>query len=265
MAAFLRSWGCHPNLALDRITLCSNPLERSFTCKIDNILRNHSSIGLKILRLDLDDDPNNFLYVDSWLQVAVTPGIEELTLMLYEKYNFPCSLLSDGVRNSIRYLRLRSCAFHPTVELGPLRSLTSLRLQSVRITEDELGCFLSNSLALEQLKLTSCKEIIFLKIPCVLQQLKSLTVMACHRLPVLESEAPNLSHIYLHRGKIKFSPGEALEMKDFTLSHANVICDARAEFPSIMPNLETLLLHSCQEYLRNGCSTNRSLEVLPHT
>uniref|UniRef100_A0A0E0KY09 At1g61320/AtMIF1 LRR domain-containing protein n=1 Tax=Oryza punctata TaxID=4537 RepID=A0A0E0KY09_ORYPU len=183
---------------------CSNPLERSFTCKIDSILRNHSSIDLKILRLDLDDDPNNFLYVDSWLQVAVTPRIEELTLMLYEKNNFPCSLLSDGVGSSIRYLRLRSCPFHPTVELGPLRSLTSLHLQS-------------------KLKLTGCKEIIFLKIPCVLQQLKSLTVMACHRLQVLESKAPNLSRIYLHRGKIKFSPGEALEMKDFTLSRANTL------------------------------------------
>ncbi|KAF0923091.1 hypothetical protein E2562_003318 [Oryza meyeriana var. granulata] len=137
--------------------------------------------------------------------------------------------------------------YYMKIELGPLRSLTSLRLQSVRITGDELECLLSNSLALEQLKLSGCKEIIFLKIPCVLQQLKSLRVLTCSRLQAIESEAPNLSRVYLCEGKIKFSPGEALHMKDFTLWRVNSICYARAELPSIMPNLERLVLTSCDE------------------
>jgi hypothetical protein len=76
-------------------------------------------------------------YFDNWLQIALKPGIEELTLWLpvTEKiYNFPCSLLSDGVRNSLQHLKLRFAAFHPTVELGPLGSLTSLHLSHVNIT-----------------------------------------------------------------------------------------------------------------------------------
>uniref|UniRef100_A0A0D9WCC1 At1g61320/AtMIF1 LRR domain-containing protein n=1 Tax=Leersia perrieri TaxID=77586 RepID=A0A0D9WCC1_9ORYZ len=248
--AFLRSWRCHPNLTLNRNTLSLNPFKErkgDFVCKIDSVLRNHSSIGLKILHLDLHDDPGTFVYVDSWLQVAVTPGIEELMLMLYEKYNLPCSLLSDGVRNSIRYLRLQNCAFHPTVELGPLRSLTSLRLQSVNITGDELECLISNTLALEQLQLSSCENIIFLKIPCVLQQLKSLSVKACQKRIEIEIEAPNLYCIYFYRVKIKFLPRGALLMKDFTLHCRNSFYYARAKLLSVMPNLETLLLLSFAE------------------
>uniref|UniRef100_A0A0A9GDM3 F-box domain-containing protein n=1 Tax=Arundo donax TaxID=35708 RepID=A0A0A9GDM3_ARUDO len=193
--AFLHSWRCHPNLTLDWNTLYSKGCGGNFSCKIDSILRNHSGIGLKTLKLRLHDDCRTFPYVDSWLQVAVTPGIEELTLALYKKYNFPCSLLSDGVRNSIRYLRLSSCAFRPTVDLGPLRCLTSLCLDSVRVTGDELECLLSNSLALEQLDLRSCKEIIVLKIPCMLLQLSSLSVMTCWRLQVIEQSSKSLPYL----------------------------------------------------------------------
>ncbi|XP_062192841.1 putative F-box/LRR-repeat protein At3g28410 [Phragmites australis] len=244
--AFLHSWRCHPNLTLDRKTL-RYARGGNFICKIDRILRNHSGIGLKTLKLNLYDDDSTLPYVDSWLQVAVTPGIEELTLALDEKYNVPCSLLSDGVRNSIRCLQLYSCAFRPTVELGPLRSLTSLFLNSVLITVDELECLLSNSLALEQLDLFDCKEIIFLKIPCVLQQLSSLSITTWRGLQVIESKAPNLSRLDLNAGEIKLSLGELSQMKDFSLCRTNSVCYARAELPSIMPNLETLTLYSDDE------------------
>ncbi|XP_062196209.1 uncharacterized protein LOC133899246 [Phragmites australis] len=244
--AFLRFWRSHPILTLDWETL--NAHLGNFSGKIDSILRNHSGSGLKILELDLDDDDSTFPHVNSWLQAAVTPGIEELTLTLHKKYNFPCSLLSDGVRNSIRYLQLNSCTFRPTAGLGPLRTLTSLCLHYVRITGDELECLLSNSLALRQLFLYDCKEIIFLKIPCVLQQLSCLTVTDCWRLQVIEIKAPNLSSIDLNSGeKIKLSLGEALQMKALYMQIANAVCYARAELPSIMPNLETLQLASGAE------------------
>lgn len=76
-------------------------------------------------------------YLKSWLQVAVKPGIEELTLMLCyaeREYYFPCSLLTDGIASSIRHLKLRFCALRPTAELGPLRNLTSLQLFFVSTT-----------------------------------------------------------------------------------------------------------------------------------
>uniref|UniRef100_K3YMX2 At1g61320/AtMIF1 LRR domain-containing protein n=1 Tax=Setaria italica TaxID=4555 RepID=K3YMX2_SETIT len=145
----MRSSIPNPDLPENTIGLKKNAYGENFHHKISHILRNHSGISLKTFKLDYSG-------------------------MCRREYNFPCSLLSDGVRNSLRYLKLRFCALHPTSELGPFRSLRSLCLFFVSITWEELECLLSNSLALEHLDLTHCKEIIRLKIPCTLQQLTSL-------------------------------------------------------------------------------------------
>ena len=80
----------------------------------------------------------------------------------------------------------------------PLRNLTSLSLHRVHVTDDELECFLSNSLALEKLHLSICGEIICLKIPRALQKLSSLTVSKCCWLRVIESKAANLSSLHFN-------------------------------------------------------------------
>ncbi|CAL5009069.1 unnamed protein product [Urochloa decumbens] len=180
--------------------------------------------------------------------LAVTPDIEELTLKLYKKYKFPCSILSDGARKSIRSLQLDSCVLRPTPELGPLRSLTRLRLRSVCITGDELECLLSNSLALEHLDLNNCNEIIILKIPSVLQRLSYMEVFGCLNLRVVENKAPSLTSFTLTGEVPELSFGEASQMmKVLGLHRANVVYYARAKLPSIMPNLETLDLSSSTE------------------
>ncbi|KAL6863831.1 hypothetical protein ACP4OV_016734 [Aristida adscensionis] len=248
--AFLHSWRCRPNLILNRDILRSKTraCRGNFSDKIDRILRNHSGIGVKILKLELDGI--SCRYLDSWLQFAVTPGIEKLMLLLFRyriKYNFPCSILSDGIKDSIRHLELGSCAFRPTAELGPLRSLTSLYLRKVRITGDELECLLASALALEQLGLSDCREIICLKIPCVLQQLSSLMVLGCCRLQLIDSKATNLSNFFLGGQNVRLSLGETLHMKDLTLKCSNAVYYARAKLPSIMPNLDKLFLASWDE------------------
>ena len=253
--AFLRFWRCHPVLTLNRPTLYSkaNAPEENSSCIIDNIMRNHTGTGIKIFKLESIYDACN--YLDSWLQIAVTPGIEELTLKLCDednmKYNVPCTLLSDGVRNSIRCLQLSDCAFHPAAELGPMRKLTSLCLHSVHILGDELEYFLSNSPALKRLDLIACHEIICLKIPCMLLQLQCLKVSLCWELRVIESKARNLSSFILEKGPraIKVSLGETLQMKNLSMvrSGSDFICYARAELPSNMPKLETLSIGSSHE------------------
>jgi hypothetical protein len=129
-----------------------------------------------------------------------------------------------------------------------LRSLTRLTLRDVRITGEELECLLSNSLALEHLDFITCKEIIFLKIPSALLQLSYLRVCGCWDLQVIENKAPSLSTFALIGFVSKLSLGEASQMmKVLSLEHANVVCYARAKLPSIMPNLETLVLGSSAE------------------
>ncbi|KAF8712645.1 hypothetical protein HU200_028402 [Digitaria exilis] len=224
---FLSSWRCYPKLTLTRYALCSKSKAygENLSTRIDSI-------------------------IDSWLQVAVKPGIEELTLFLYEdeEYIFPISLLSLGVRSSIRSLELRSCVFRPTPELGPLRGLTRLALRDVRITGLKLECLLSNSLALELLDLIHCHRIIFLKIPSVLLQLSCVKVRGCSYLRAVQNKAPNLSSFTLYGQVSKLSLGATLPMmKVFVMRCDKVIRYARANLPPIMPNLETLELGSTFE------------------
>ncbi|CAL5008950.1 unnamed protein product [Urochloa decumbens] len=252
--AFLRSWRCRPIITLNKDTIGSNANapKKNFCCIIDNILRNHSGIGIKIFKLELYGIFYACHYLDRWLQIAVTPGIEKLTLKpCYRddnmKYNIPCTLLCDGVRNTIRSLELFFCTLHPTAELGPLRKLTSLRLHSVGISGDELEYFLSNSIALQQLDLSKCQEIMCLKIPCVLQQLHFLKVSYCSELQVIESKARNLFSFIKEGVRAKVLLGETLQMKNLRMYCSNLVCNARTELPSNMPNLETLFIGSRHE------------------
>lgn len=87
---FARSWRCHPNLTFDQETLFSNESTcqnddkmRQFTKKVDNIMNKHSGIGIKIFKLEVgtvynQKDSCHLDHLDSWLQIAVKPGIEEL-------------------------------------------------------------------------------------------------------------------------------------------------------------------------------------------
>uniref|UniRef100_A0ACD5Y042 Uncharacterized protein n=1 Tax=Avena sativa TaxID=4498 RepID=A0ACD5Y042_AVESA len=237
--AFQSSWRCHPNLTFTEETMFSKEsfgkwmgdsndkrYIREYNRNVGNILESHRGAGVKALELELYGPCNTKSYnrLNSWLQIAITPVLEELTLLLLSgkaKYDFPCSILSERSGNTIRYLILGNCVLRPTINLG-LRCLTKLDLYEVRITGDELGRFLSNSFALEKIKLAYCDDIIRLEIPCLLQQLSCLTVFGCSGLQVIEIKAPN---VYNRRA----------------------ISYAIDKLSSSLPNLETLTLHSHRE------------------
>ncbi|CAD6268097.1 unnamed protein product [Miscanthus lutarioriparius] len=257
--AFLHSWRRHPNLifnnrtlGLDRNTYGANESARGFSSKVDHILKKHSGIGVKKLKIHmpLDYKLKDSCYPDSWLQFAVTLGIEELELALpvKAKYNFPYSFFCNGSGDSIRYLLLADCSFHPTSEVGSLRSLTRLHLCAVSITEDEIGCFISNCYALEQLEIRYCDWIVCLRVPCMLQRLSYLEVLGCSKLRVIDNKAPNISSFYFGGNpKVQLSLGETLKMKNLYMSFSGAIRYVRFELPSSMPNLETVTIYSSRE------------------
>ncbi|EAY99604.1 hypothetical protein OsI_21582 [Oryza sativa Indica Group] len=257
--SFLSSWRCHPNLnfsseafGLNRNACGKEELAGLFYSKVDHILKRHSGIGVKKLTIKVYSDYSGkgSSYLNNWLQIAVKPGIEELIISLTQfqaKYNFPCSLLSNGSGDSIQYLHLSNCSFHPTVTLGGLRSLTRLYLCCVRITENELSCFLSHSLALEQLEIRYCDRIVCLKVPCLLQRLISLKVFGCDNLKLIENEAPNVSIFAFQGDKTQLKLGETLQMKSLCMVRSGYVYHARAELPSIKPNLESLAIKSFKE------------------
>jgi hypothetical protein len=258
---FLRSWRCHPNLNFSEETLClkqnargKRGVARRFIMRVDRILKNHSGIGVKTLILLIPDSCKiDICRLNHWLQMAIAPGIEEVTISLHgtkTKFSFPCSLLFGGCGDSIRHLRLAHCAFRPPVGFDCLRSLTKLRLCQVCITGDELGNLFSNSFALEHLELVSCSELISLKIPFWLEGLSFLCVFNCNMLQVIESKAPNL-HTFKFLGDprhLTFGESSQVKSLDFNLSNnGSSLTYAITKLPSIVPTLETLKLTSFNE------------------
>ncbi|EER88978.1 uncharacterized protein LOC8069211 isoform X3 [Sorghum bicolor] len=251
--AFLSSWRCRPDITISWKTLGGkDEVAKDFNSIADQILKNRSGIGLKTLKIDFCDyKADTYSYLNNWLEIAITPELEELTLDLFPrkaKYSFPCSLLSNGRGNSLRHLKLVWCAFSNTVGLDCLKNLTSLHLHDVHITGNELGCLFSSSSALERLELHGCHKIVRLEIPCLLQRLRYLGVFVCERLKVIESKAPNISSFHLSEIQGKFSLGESsLQLKDMMLSMNCTISFARAKLPFIVPNLKSLSLASDYE------------------
>ncbi|KAM0843154.1 hypothetical protein ACQ4PT_057913 [Festuca glaucescens] len=219
---------------------------------IDRVLTNHSGTGVRKFKLEyhLPYVAKSYNQLRSWLKFSITPGIEELDLTLSPKkatsFNFPCKLLSDRCQESIRYLRLYNCALLHKFELS-LRNLKVLHLCEVRIKEDELGCLLSSSIALEHLKLMYCNDIMCLEIPCLQQQLSFLEVIECSDLQVIERKAPNISKFHIVGNQVQLSLGESLKLKNLMLYLSCAISYAIDNLPSCVPNLETLTIYSSYE------------------
>jgi hypothetical protein len=113
----------------------------------------------------------------------------------------------------------------------------------VRIGDDELGFFLSNSLALRHLQLIYCGEIICLKIPSLLLHLRSLEVFECKMLQVIENNAPNISIVDLvvnDQVDVSLSLGYgSSQVKKLRISSA-FASYGLCKLPSIAPGLEAL-------------------------
>ncbi|KAE8800976.1 f-box fbd lrr-repeat protein [Hordeum vulgare] len=253
---FLRSWSYHPHLIFNKHILglnskgCATDLIRT----IDHVLKKHSGVNVKTLTLELYDFPEvaNALccQLDSWLEIAMRPGIEEINLLMRmtSAYKFPCRLLSDRIRKSIRCLKLFFCDFRPTVKLGPFKNLAMLCLCHVGLNEYDLVCLLSNTLALEQLELITIDKLEFLEIPYQLQRLSCLTVSFCWKLYVLEIKAPNLRIIKLDVPKVeRLSLGVSVELKRLHIYSPGFTCYARSKLLSKVPNLDTLSLKLIDE------------------
>nr|TKW00943.1 hypothetical protein SEVIR_8G146200v2 [Setaria viridis] len=258
---FLRSWRCFPNLIISvdslgiNVNTSNDEIKRDFVCRVDHIMQNHSSMGVK--RFVIETYPCSNLqpsYVDRWLQCAITPGIKEIYLSMLScgiKYNFPGLLLfSREIRSSIQTFVLGDCSFHCAAQVGYMSSLTNLELHSVHITGEELYGFLSNSCAVEELRLTNCNDIICLKIPCLLQKLDILDVLGCSKLIMIDTNAPNLSTFFFAGRPIHISLGEALQVRKISFRRdysPNALYYASTKFPFIAPNLQTLVLSTSDE------------------
>ncbi|XP_020155563.1 uncharacterized protein [Aegilops tauschii subsp. strangulata] len=271
---FLCSWRCHPKLIFSEETLGLKQKEgqnidiaRGFTSRVDHILKNHSDTGVKILKFVIRDHYNvDTCHLNSWLQKAVTPGIEEVTLLLPTKhrkmYEFPCSALLDGRGNSIWYLYLTNCAFRPPVGFDCLRSLAKLHLYGVCITGDELGHLISNCFALEELEVSCCMKLICLEIPFWLERLSCLTVSQCDKLRVIKSTAPHLSIFDFFGEPVQLVLGESSKVDQSDMRHDSVFEDPSSHLRQIPEHRRHERLKKVQ--IDGFCSAKSIVELTCH-
>ncbi|XP_044948072.1 FBD-associated F-box protein At1g66310-like [Hordeum vulgare subsp. vulgare] len=264
--SFLRSWRCHPNLDLSQEIL---GFDGDLISKVDCILKNHSGVGMKTLKLELYGyNKVDSSYVDRWIHIAVTAGVEELTIIMPQvlegAYNFPCPLIFNRSENSIRYLYIAMCAFRPTAGLGCCRSLTRLLLSNVWIADDELTGLLSSCAALEHFELMNCREIVCLKIP-FLKWLTFLRVSRCKNLQVVDSNAPNLSTFCLF-GNLVLSVLFGSDVKNIEISclkfgPPNIVYFARTQLLLGAPDVERLVITSPNEMCSTPILSSKFLQL----
>lgn len=261
---FLHSWRCFPNLTFNQTTFGLNKVTslasyekaaKNHFDRIGHIIRNHSGIGVKTLKLGVRycSKVITAQHLNIWLQATIRSGILEISVKLpldySPEYNFTCSVLSCA-GSSLQYISLFSCAFHPTLRIGYLKSLKGVYLSHVHTTGEELGCLFSSTASLEYIHLTSCNEITFLNIPSHLQALSILMVFACTSLQIIEIYAPNLTRFCFAGPPIEILTNNSLQLKYMRMCGtywSGMIQYARTKLQSIAPKLQTLSLTSSQE------------------
>ncbi|CAL5055673.1 unnamed protein product [Urochloa decumbens] len=171
--AFVCSWRCHPCLDLSEQTFGNGYRKygsaRDFNRKVDHILKNHSGIGVKAFKFNVpsvyDADSVHLDRLDSWLQIAVKPGIKELRLILtadennfafYARTNLP-SLMPNLEALSIRsYTEMVNTPMVPSKFL-PLKSL-SIAVGGLTFDFLSLASFLDASPSLQTFILEIFRE-----------------------------------------------------------------------------------------------------------
>ncbi|WVZ54688.1 hypothetical protein U9M48_005450 [Paspalum notatum var. saurae] len=254
----------------------NNRVVKGFVARVDHIMRNHAGTGITKFRVQ---PPLGFYIdpaaVDRWsAAIMEQPGIKDFELELApvyddDLYSFPCSLLLSTT-TTIASLTLAGCSFRPLDSLAAgrsssLTSLTRVHLHNMRVTTEEVGCFLSSCPALEDLTLSCCHQMVcFEKPPRLLPRLKSLLVYGCSTLLTIRCDAPKLqSFQYVGAPTIQISsllagatttirddvPSCVRDMKIKSIDQPGMLCYAatKLQLPTAAPNLSALFLSSCFE------------------
>jgi len=97
---------------------------------------------------------------------------------------------------TIASLTLSGCSFRSLDSLAAgsssLTSLTRVHLHNMRVTTEQVRCFLSSCPDLEDLTLSCCHQMVCFEMPPrLLPRLKSLLVYSCSALLTIRCDAPN--------------------------------------------------------------------------
>lgn len=230
-----------------------------FVSWVDQILPIHLSSRIDTFRVRHCLGKEHACHIDQWIRFALDKKVNNLDLHFskldidlpdYEPYSLPCWMFLEGRDYSLKHLSLTYCKLPVFTKFGSFnfKSLASLTLRDVGLSEGHLEMFLSGCVNLEWLSLTHCL------CPHSLQVegpfLKYLSISHCFYLMEIKISATNLLSFELKGSTPQFSfknpPRKLLRSGFWSYSWDCIKCTL-GKIASDFPSLETLLLFSSPE------------------
>ena len=241
-------------------------------------MQQRQRFGVEEFVLEFGLDEKDAHHIDSWVTHAASIRLERLVIDLSvpprdskvvpEKYAFSLQLLDEiDTAKHLRILQLGNLSLKPLGDFGGFLNLTTLELQRVHVTGDDLESLLCRCPALERLALKLCGPFVSLRIGHQLHRLVHLSLGAGTVVKNLRIDAINLKTIS-HSGNIR----EIVVRKDSQITE--VIADMNTDpwfgvrhvgykdtlqymftgLPSVLPCLEKLSLNIRENI--QVCSSN---------
>ncbi|KAL7001021.1 hypothetical protein U1Q18_002175 [Sarracenia purpurea var. burkii] len=234
----------------------NKPLQQKrleFAKWVDGVLRLHQSERInKFIVHDLNKKPA--YDIKAWISFALAKKVESLHLDFLQLsalcsespfYTFPCSLFTGDKASSVKSLYLRGFRLHPPREFDCFKSLTSLSLKNVCLTEDTIDYFLTYC-SLEHLCVEGVKTLTSLKVMVGSVWLKYLEVYHCWKLKNIKVYTTNLVSLKYDGPKISLSLESCPQLVDVCCrvngAHEERIAYIVGQYQSCLSQLKTLTL-----------------------
>ncbi|XP_020099396.1 F-box/FBD/LRR-repeat protein At1g13570-like isoform X1 [Ananas comosus] len=154
---------------------------------------------IRKLSLEFSAKKKDLAMVDGWIRSALEKGVHELKLKLgpnlTEEYIFPPLSLNGG-EYSLTKLKLSGCSLHNHAGFSMFGSLSSLSLEDMDISKDDMQGVLQNCRRLKSLCLADCSfSGADLSIASPDLQLKELAIVDCEQIRIIELSAPRLERL----------------------------------------------------------------------
>ncbi|OAY63623.1 F-box/FBD/LRR-repeat protein [Ananas comosus] len=154
---------------------------------------------IRKLSLEFSAKKKDLAMVDGWIRSALEKGVHELKLKLApnltEEYIFPPLSLNGG-EYSLTKLKLSGCSLHNHAGFSMFGSLSSLSLEDMDISKDDMQGVLQNCRRLKSLCLADCSfSSADLSIASPDLQLKELAIVDCEQIRIIELSAPRLERL----------------------------------------------------------------------
>ncbi|KAL7115645.1 hypothetical protein ACP275_04G195000 [Erythranthe tilingii] len=163
---------------------------RKYVKWVNSVLRSHKSTVLKEFRIHFPLNTSGRKKITRWLEFALSRQVQKLELDI-QNYHDPCKeyLFPDG------FLIPSSCRDNNPCMLVDFKSLRSLSLKSVGVSDGDINFFLDNCPLLEQLIVHESEKVLHLEICGSSLKLKHLEIVLCSKLESLKVSVPGLTSL----------------------------------------------------------------------